>query len=55
MSDLTDIIIYCIRKDKEFATIDVPKLEEFYVLYIATEIAYPRIALGLPRLVKVVQ
>ena len=55
LSDLRDIIIYCIRKDKEFATIDVPKLEEFYDLYIATEIAYPRIALGLPRLGKVLQ
>ena len=55
MSNLTDIIIYCTRKDKEFVTIDVPKLEEFYDLYIAREIAYPRIALGRPRLGKVLQ
>jgi hypothetical protein len=42
-------------KRKDFANIVVPRLEEFYDKYIAIELAYPRIAFGLPRLGKVMR
>ena len=41
LSDLKDIIIFSVKKSREFANIVVPKLEEFYDKYIAIELAYP--------------
>lgn len=55
ISDLKDIIILSVTKSKDFANTVVPKLEDFYDKYIAVELAYPRIALGLPRLGKVMR
>lgn len=55
ISDLKDIIILSVNKSKDFANTVVPKLEDFYDKYIAVELAYPRIALGLPRLGKVMR
>jgi hypothetical protein len=55
ISDLKDILIFSVKKKTHFANTVVPKLEEFYNKYLATELAYPRIALGLPRLGKVLR
>lgn len=56
ISDLKDImIIFSVNRSREFANTVVPKLEEFYDKYITIELAYPGIALGLPRLDKVLR
>lgn len=55
ISDLKDIIIFSVNRSRKFANSVVPKLEEFYDKYIAIELAYPKIALGLPRLCKVLR
>lgn len=55
LSDLTDMLIFGIKKTREFADTVVPKLEEFYENNIAIDLAYPRLALGLPRLANVLR
>lgn len=49
LSDLKEIIILSIKQSSSFSKKSLPKLQNFYDQYLAPEIAYPRVALGLPR------
>lgn len=53
ISDLKEMIIISIKNNLQFRREVIPKLESFYDNYIAVELAYPRLTLGLPRLGKV--
>ena len=54
LSDLKKVIILSIKQSSSFSKKSLPKLQNFYDQYLATELAYPRVALGLPRLGKVI-
>ena len=55
LSDVKEIIILSIKKCPSFLIQCIPKLQGFYDQFIALELAYPRVALGLPRLGKAVR
>ena len=55
LSDLKEIIVLSIKKCSSFSIQCIPKLQVFYDQFIALELAYPRVALGLPRLGKAVR
>ena len=55
LSDLKEIIILSIKQSSNFSKKSLPKLQSFYDQYLAPELAYPRVALGLPRLGKVIE
>ena len=55
LSDLKEIIILIIKQCSKFSKKSLPKLQSFYDQYLAPELAYPRVALGLPRLGKVIE
>ena len=55
LSDLKEVIILSIKQSSSFSKKYLPKLQNFYDQYLAPELAYPRIALGIPRLGKVLQ
>ena len=55
LSDLKEIIILSIKQSSNFSKKSLPKLQSFYDQYLAAELAYPRVALGLPRLWKVIE
>ena len=55
LSDLKEIIILSIKQSSKFSKKSLPKLQSFYDQYLAPELAYPRVALGLPRLGKVIE
>ena len=52
LSDLKEIIILNIKQSSSFSKKSLPQFEAFYDQYLAPELAYPRVALGLPRLGK---
>ena len=54
LSDLKEVIILSIKQSPSSSKKSLPKLQNFYDQYLATELAYPRVALGLPRLGKVI-
>lgn len=55
LSDLKEIIVLSIKRCSSFSIQCIPKLQVFYDQFIALELAYPRVALGLPRLGKAVR
>ena len=55
LSDLKEIIILSMKQSSNFSKKSLPKLQSFYDQYLAPELAYPRVALGLPRLGKVIE
>lgn len=55
LSDLKKIIILSIKRCSSFSKKSLPKLQDFYDQYLAPELAYPRVALGLPRLGKAIR
>ena len=55
LSDLKELLIFDLKKNREFADKVVLKLELFYDNYIAVELAHLRLAFGLPRLGKVLR
>lgn len=54
LSDMDDIIIIHIKKSRSFLSSIIQKLEKFYDDHISLELAYPRVANGLPRLSKLI-
>ena len=52
LSDINDLIIVHVKKNDRFLSSIIPKLEHFYGKHISLELAYPRVACGLPRLSK---
>lgn len=54
LSDMVDMIIIHIKKSNKFLSDIIPKLKLFYDKHIALELAYPRVAYGLPRLSKLI-
>ena len=54
LSDINDMIILNVKKCNSFLSSIIPKLEIFYDRHIAPELAYPRVAYGLPRLSKLI-
>ena len=55
LSDVKEIIILSIKRCPSFLIQCIPKLQGFYDQFIALELAYPRVALGLRRLGKAVR
>ena len=55
LSDLKEVIILNIKQSSSFSKKYVPKLKNFYDQYLAPELAYPRVALGIPQLGKVIE
>jgi len=50
LSDLKEVIILSIKQSSSFLKKYPPKLQNFCDQYLAPELAYPRVALGIPRL-----
>lgn len=48
-------VILNIKQSSSFSKKYVPKLKNFYDQYLAPELAYPRVALGIPQLGKVIE
>ena len=55
LSDLKEVIIFSIKQNSSFSKKYLPKLQNVYDQYLAPELAYPRVALGIPRLGKVLE
>lgn len=55
LSDLKEIIILNIKQSSSFSKKSLPKLQSFHGQYLAPELAYPLVALGLPRLDTVIE
>ena len=55
LSDLKEVIILNIKQSSSFSKKYVPKLKNFYYQYLAPELAYPRVTLGIPQLGKVIE
>ena len=55
LSDLKEIIILSIKQSSKLSKKSLPKLQSFCDQYLALELAYPRVALGLPRFGKLIQ
>ncbi len=55
LSDLKENIILSIKKCSSFSKKCLPKLQHFYGQHLAPELAFPRVAVGLPRLGKVIR
>ena len=54
LSDTKDMVILHVKNNSQFLADKIPKLEKFYE-HISLELAYPRLALRLPRLGKVIR
>ena len=54
-SYLKEIIVLSIKQSSYFSKKSLPKHRSFYDQYLAPELAYPRVVLGLPRLGKVIE
>ena len=55
LSDLNDVVVLHVKRSNSFLSKMIPRLEDFYDSHISLELAYPRVAYGLPRLGKVIQ
>ena len=55
LTDLKEVIVLSIKQSSSFSKKSLPKLQNFYDRYLAPEHAYPRVALGLPDLVKLLK
>ena len=55
LSDLKEVIILSIIQSSSFSKNYLPKLQNFYDQYLAPELAYPHVKLGIPRLGKVLE
>ena len=55
LSDLEEVIILSIIQSSSFSRNYLPKLQNFYDQYLAPELAYPHVKLGIPRLGKVLE
>ena len=55
LSDLKEVIILSIKQSSSFSKKYLSKLQIFYDQYLAPELVYPYVALGIPRLGKVIE